>query len=217
MSKTENTRSAYPIEFVSNASLSGMGRHPKDIIFLSADAFGVLPPIAKLTTEQAMYHFLSGYTAKVAGTERGVTEPVATFSACFGAPFMPLAPVEYSQMLRERVEEHGTRVWLVSTGWTGGGYGVGRRISLAHTRALVRAALHGILDDVPTRTDPNFGLVVPERAPGVPSEALHPRSAWDDPAEYDAAAAKLAEMFRTNFEQFAASAPAEVVAAGPRG
>lgn len=216
-SKTENTRSAYPIEFVPHASLSGLGTHPSDIIFLSADAFGVLPPIARLTTEQAMYHFLSGYTAKVAGTERGVTEPIATFSACFGAPFMPLPPVEYAELLRRRVEEHGTRVWLLNTGWTGGGYGVGKRISLTHTRSLVRAALQGELDSAPTRTDANFGLVVPERAPDVPNDVLHPRTTWADPEEYDAAAAKLAGMFRSNFEQFTASAPAEVVAAGPRG
>ncbi len=215
VSKTENTRSAYPIEFVPNASTTGMGRHPSDVVFLSADAFGVLPPIARLTTEQAMYHFLSGYTAKVAGTERGVTEPSATFSACFGAPFMSRPPVEYAQMLRRRLEEHGTRVWLLNTGWTGGGYGVGSRIKLGYTRALVRAALHGVLDDIETVTDPVFGLAVPVRAPGVPSEVLRPRDTWEDPAGYDAAARKLAGMFRENFRQFGQSLPAEVVAAGP--
>lgn len=217
VSKTENTRSAYPIEFVPNASTTGMGRHPNDVVFLSADAFGVLPPIARLTTEQAMYHFLSGYTAKVAGTERGITEPSATFSACFGAPFMSRPPVEYAQMLRKRLEQHGTRVWLLNTGWTGGAYGVGSRIRLSYTRALVRAALHGVLDDIDTVTDPVFGLAVPVRAPGVPSEVLRPRDTWADPAAYDAAAAKLAGMFRENFERFAPDLPPEVVAAGPRG
>ena len=217
VSKTENTRSAYPIEFVPNASETGMGRHPNDVVFLSADAFGVLPPIARLTTEQAMYHFLSGYTAKVAGTERGVTEPTATFSACFGAPFMSRPPVEYAEMLRRRLEEHGTRVWLLNTGWTGGGYGVGSRIKLASTRALVRAALHGVLDDIETVTDPVFGLAVPVRAPAVPTEVLRPRDTWADPAGYDAAAQKLAGMFRANFRRFEAALPPEVVAAGPRG
>jgi len=216
VSKTENTRSAYPIEFVPNASSTGMGRHPNDVVFLSADAFGVLPPIARLTTEQAMYHFLSGYTAKVAGTERGVTEPTATFSACFGAPFMSRPPVEYAQMLRRRLEEHGTRVWLLNTGWTGGGHGVGSRIKLAYTRALVRAALHGVLDEIGTETDAVFGLAVPVRAPGVPDEVLRPRDTWADPAAYDAAALKLAGMFRDNFRRFEAALPAEVVAAGPQ-
>ncbi len=217
VSKTENTRSAYPIEFVPNASSTGTGTHPSDVVFLSADAFGVLPPIARLSTEQAMYQFLSGYTAKVAGTERGVTEPSATFSACFGAPFMSRPPVEYAQMLRRRLEQHGTRVWLVNTGWTGGGYGVGSRIKLAYTRALVRAALHGVLDDIPMETDPVFGLSVPVRAPGVPDELLRPRSTWADPAAYDAAATKLAGMFRDNFARFAAALPPEVEAAGPQG
>ncbi len=217
VSKTENTRSAYPIEFVPNASATGTGGHPKDIVFLSADAFGVLPPIARLTTEQAMYHFLSGYTAKVAGTERGVTEPSATFSACFGAPFMSRPPVEYAEMLRRRLEEHGTRVWLLNTGWTGGGYGVGSRIKLAYSRALVRAALHGVLDDIETYTDPVFGLAVPVRAPAVPDEVLRPRDTWADPEAFDAAARKLAGMFRENFRKFEANAAAEVVAAGPKG
>ncbi|NLG07874.1 MAG: phosphoenolpyruvate carboxykinase (ATP) [Deinococcales bacterium] len=216
VSKTENTRSAYPIGFVPNASREGLGGHPQDIVFLSADAFGVLPPIARLTTEQAMYHFLSGYTAKVAGTERGVTEPSATFSACFGAPFMSRPPVEYARMLEERLEAHGTRVWLLNTGWTGGGYGVGSRIQLAYSRALVRAALHGVLDDIETYTDPVFGLAVPVRAPGVPAELLRPRDTWADGAAYDAAAAKLAGMFRDNFRRFEASAGPEVTAAGPR-
>src|SRR5690606_10346687 len=216
VSKTENTRSAYPIGFVPNASREGLGGHPQDIVFPSADAFGVLPPIARLTTEQAMYHFLSGYTAKVAGTERGVTEPSATFSACFGAPFMSRPPVEYARMLEERLEAHGTRVWLLNTGWTGGGYGVGSRIQLAYSRALVRAALHGVLDDIETYTDPVFGLAVPVRAPGVPAELLRPRDTWADGAAYDAAAAKLAGMFRDNFRRFEASAGPEVTAAGPR-
>lgn len=214
-SKTENTRSAYPIEFVPGASETGMGAHPKHVVFLSADAFGVLPPIARLTTEQAMYHFLSGYTAKVAGTERGITEPTATFSACFGAPFMSRPPVEYAEMLRQKLEAHGSHVWLVNTGWTGGGHGVGSRISLQHTRALVRAALHGVLDDAETFTDPVFGLRVPVRAPGVPSELLRPRDTWADGAAYDAAAKKLAAMFKENFRQFESSVTLAVSAAGP--
>jgi len=215
-SKTENTRSAYPLGFISNASTSGVGWPASDVVFLSADAFGVLPPLARLTVPQALYHFLSGYTAKVAGTERGVTEPTATFSACFGAPFMPLPPVEYAEMLRARLEEHGSRVWLVNTGWTGGGHGVGERIKLRHTRTMVRAALRGELDDADTYVDPVFGLHVPTLVPGVPAALLHPRGTWAEPADYDAAAANLAAMFRRNFERFAASAPADVAAAGPR-
>jgi len=216
ISKTENTRAAYPISFIPHASRSGVGRPPSHVVFLSADAFGVLPPIARLTVPQALYHFLSGYTAKVAGTERGVTEPTATFSACFGAPFMPLPPVAYAEMLRKRLEKQGTHVWLLNTGWTGGGYGVGERINLRYTRALVRAALLGVLDNIETYEDEVFGLAVPKRAPAVPEEALHPRGTWADPAAYDAAAARLAAMFRENFARFEATAPADVLAAGPR-
>ncbi len=216
ISKTENTRAAYPISFIPHASKSGVGRPAAHVVFLSADAFGVLPPIAHLNVPQALYHFLSGYTAKVAGTERGVTEPMATFSACFGAPFMPLPPVAYAEMLRERLEEHGTRVWLLNTGWTGGAYGVGERINLRYTRALVRAALLGVLDNIETYEDEVFGLAVPKRAPAVPEEALYPRRTWADPTEYDAAAARLAAMFRKNFARFEATAPADVLAAGPR-
>jgi len=216
VSKTENTRAAYPISFIPNASVSGMGRQVTDVVFLSADAFGVLPPVARLNVPQALYHFLSGYTAKVAGTERGITEPKATFSTCFGEPFMPLPPVAYAEMLRRRLEESGARVWLLNTGWTGGGYGVGQRIPLRYTRMLVRAALHGELDDASTYEDEVFGLHVPKRAPGVPVELLHPRSAWTEPTAYDAAAARLAAMFRQNFLRFAATAPADVAAAGPR-
>lgn len=214
-SKTENTRAAYPLEFIPNASRTGVGRPASDVLFLSADAFGVLPPIARLSVPQALYHFLSGYTAKVAGTERGVTEPTATFSACFGAPFMPLPPVAYAEMLRERLEEHGARVWLLNTGWTGGGYGVGERIKLRYTRALVRAALAGELDDVATYSDPVFGLEVPKSVPGVPPALLFPRGTWTDPNAYDAAAAKLTGMFRANFSRFTSTAAADVAAAGP--
>jgi phosphoenolpyruvate carboxykinase (ATP) len=214
-SKTENTRASYPVEMIDHVDLGGRAGHPKNVVFLTCDAFGVLPPIARLSREQAMYHFLSGYTAKVAGTERGVTEPSATFSACFGAPFLPLHPGVYARMLGERIERHGARVWLVNTGWTGGPCGVGRRMPLAHTRRMVSAALHGELDDVPTRTDPVFGLAVPERVKGVPDRLLDPRSTWDDPNEYDRRAADLAEMFAENFEKYADGVSEEVRAAGP--
>ncbi len=213
--KTENTRAAYPIEFVPHASDTGMGGHPADVLFLTADAFGVLPPISRLSVPQAMYHFLSGYTAKVAGTERGVTEPTATFSTCFGEPFMPLTPATYAQMLGERLRRHGARAWLVNTGWTGGPYGVGSRMSLPATRALVRAALAGKLEDAPMRQDPFFGLSYPVQAPGVPPELLDPRNAWSDPQAYDAAAAKLVEMFRANFRSGFDDLPDEVRSAGP--
>ena len=213
---TENTRASYPVHYISNAVASGRGGHPRNVVFLTADAFGVLPPIARLTSEQAMYHFLSGYTAKVAGTERGVTEPVATFSACFGAPFMPRHPVVYAEMLGQRLREHGAHVWLVSTGWSGGAYGVGSRMKLGHTRAMLHAALDGSLASVEYTTDPVFGLAVPASVPGVPSEMLTPREAWADAGAYDAAASKLADMFRTNFQRFAARVPQAVTAAGPR-
>lgn len=213
---TENTRAAYAIDTVSNADVGGMCGHPKNIIFLTADAFGVLPPVAKLTPEQAMYHFISGYTAKVAGTERDVTEPTATFSACFGAPFLPLHPMEYANLLREKLNKHDAQVWLVNTGWTGGAYGTGRRMSLEHTRAIVSAVLDGSLKDVETYIDPTFGVQVPCSVPNVPDEVLNPRNTWADKKAYDAKAADLARRFTENFKQFADQAGPEVLAAGPR-
>jgi phosphoenolpyruvate carboxykinase (ATP) len=192
-----------------------MGGQPRTIVMLTADAFGVLPPIAKLTPEQAMYHFLSGYTAKVAGTERGVTEPTATFSTCFGAPFMALSPTVYANLLGERIAAHGADVWLVNTGWTGGPYGVGSRMPIAATRAMIAAALNGDLAQVPTRTDPTFGFAVPTACPGVAAELLDPRNTWNDKAAYDAQATKLAGMFAENFVAFADRVPAAVLAAGP--
>jgi phosphoenolpyruvate carboxykinase (ATP) len=214
-SRTENTRAAYPVDFIPNCELSGRGGHPANIFFLTCDAFGVLPPLARLSPEQAMYHFLSGYTAKVAGTEAGVTEPQATFSACFAAPFLPLAPTRYADLLRERMAKHRATVWLVNTGWSGGSYGTGRRMPLAVTRALLRAALAGQLGDVPTHPDPVFGLPVPAGCTGVPPELLRPRETWPDKAAYDAKAKQLAGLFRENFTKF--EAPEAVRAAGPRG
>ena len=212
---TENTRASYPIEYIPNYQPGGQGGHPEHIVFLTADAFGVMPPIARLTAEQAMYHFLSGYTAKVAGTERGVTEPSATFSACFGAPFLPRHPGVYAKLLGEKIARHGARVWLVNTGWTGGAYGSGSRMKLGHTRAMVRAALSGALDKVATRKDPIFGFEVPVAVPEVPSDVLDPRGTWTDAAAYDAQAKKLARMFRDNFAQYAAQVDKAVAAAGP--
>ena len=213
---TQNTRASYPLHYIPNAVIPSRGDHPKNVVFLTADAFGVLPPISKLTPEQAMYHFLSGYTAKVAGTERGVTEPEATFSACFGAPFLPRHPGVYAKMLGERLQEHGSNVWLVNTGWSGGGYGVGSRMKLLYTRAMLRAALTGALDDVATMADPVFGLRVPTDVPDIPPEILNPKDTWGDGADYDAAAKKLAAMFRENFGKFEAQVEDEVRAAGPR-
>ncbi len=213
---TENTRASYPIEYIPNAVIPGRAGHPQNVVFLTADAFGVLPPISRLTPEQAMYHFLSGYTAKVAGTERGVTEPKAAFSACFGAPFLPRHPSVYAEMLGKRLREGGAGVWLVNTGWTGGGYGVGKRMDLAHTRTMVRTALSGALDGVETETDSVFGLHVPVAVPGVPDRVLRPRDTWGDPSEYDAQASKLAGMFTENFEKYAAEVSEEVRKAGPR-
>lgn len=201
---TENTRAAYPIHYIDNAVHPSVGGHPRNIVFLTCDAFGVLPPIARLSVEQAMYHFLSGYTAKVAGTERGVDEPQATFSTCFGAPFLPLRPAVYARMLGERLERHQATCWLVNTGWSGGPYGVGRRFKLAHTRAMVRAALSGALDDgVAFEPDPVFGVMVPQSCPGVPAEVLNPKRTWPDPAAYDAKARELAGLFAENFKKFA--------------
>jgi len=213
---TENTRAAYPIDFIGNAVIPGIGQHPKNVMFLAADAFGVLPPITRLTPEQAMYHFLSGYTAKLAGTERGVTEPQATFSTCFGAPFLPRHPTVYARMLGERIARHKTHVWLVNTGWTGGPFGVGSRMKIAHTRTMVHAALNGLLDGVPTETDPIFGLYVPTECPGMPPHILNPRNTWADPEEYDRKAHELATLFVKNFAQYADQAAPEVKAAGPR-
>ena len=213
---TENTRSSYPISFIEGAIAEGTAGHPANVMLLTADAFGVLPPISKLTREQAMYHFLSGYTAKVAGTERGVTEPKATFSTCFGAPFLPLPPSTYATLLGRKLDEHGAQCWLVNTGWTGGAYGVGRRMKLSYTRAMIDAALSGRLKDVPAHADPVFGLQVPASVPGVPDEVLDPRRTWSDAAAYDAQAKKLAAMFRENFEKFAGDAPDAVRSSGPR-
>jgi phosphoenolpyruvate carboxykinase (ATP) len=214
---TENTRAAYPIAFIENAEPSGQGGHPTNVVMLTADAFGVLPPIARLTSEGAMYHFLSGYTAKVAGTEKGVTEPRATFSTCFGAPFLPLAPGHYATMLGEKIARHRARVWLVNTGWTGGPYGVGSRMPIRFTRAMIRAALAGALDAVPYEIDPVFNIAVPSACPDVPADVLKPRATWSDPEGYDRQAARLAQMFADNFRTFEADVSPEVRAAGPHG
>ena len=212
---TENTRAAYPISFIDNAVPSGQAGHPANVVMLTADAFGVLPPISRLSAEGAMYHFLSGYTAKVAGTEKGVTEPKATFSTCFGAPFLPLAPSRYATMLGERIERHRTRVWLVNTGWTGGPYGIGRRMRIAHTRAMIRAALSGALDDSGYQRDSVFNLDIPTSCPDVPAEVLNPRNTWSERSAYDAQAIKLARMFAENFKTFEPAVDANVRAAGP--
>jgi phosphoenolpyruvate carboxykinase (ATP) len=214
-SLTENTRGAYPITQIPNMALSGKGGHPRNIIMLTCDAFGVLPPLARLTPQQAMYYFLSGYTAKVAGTEAGVTEPEATFSACFGAPFMALPPLTYAQLLGERIAKHNVAVWLVNTGWSGGPYGAGQRIKLSSTRAMVKAVLSGAMKDAPMNTDPVFRIGVPVSCPGVPSEILAPRKTWSDPAAYDRKAGELAAMFERNFKENASDAPVEVREAGP--
>jgi phosphoenolpyruvate carboxykinase (ATP) len=212
---TENTRLCYPLHYIPNFVPSGRGGHPTNIIFLAADSFGVLPPVARLTREQAMYYFLSGYTAKLAGTERGVKEPTATFSACFGAVFLVWHPTKYAEMLGRRIDAHGCRVWLVNTGWSGGPYGVGTRMSLTYTRSMVHAILDGALDDVATREDPVFGLAVPTAVRNVPAEVLDPRGTWPDPAAYDAQAQKLAAMFRENFTKVGPTARS-LQAAGPR-
>ncbi len=215
-SLTENTRAAYPISYIPNATRDGLGDHPKNIVMLTADAFGVLPPMAKLTPVQAMYHFLSGYTAKVAGTEKGVTEPQATFSTCFGAPFMALSPTVYADLLGEKIAKHNVNVWMVNTGWTGGPYGVGERMKIALTRAMINAALNGDLEGVSTSVDPNFGVAVPVSCPNIPKEVLNQRGTWADPAAYDAQARKLANMFIENFREYADKVPRKVVEAGPR-
>jgi phosphoenolpyruvate carboxykinase (ATP) len=212
---TENTRGAYPITHLDNIAEGSMAGHPRNIFMLTADAFGVLPPIAKLTPEQAEYHFISGYTAKVAGTERGVKEPKATFSACFGAPFMPLDPSVYAELLGKRIADHDVAVWLVNTGWTGGPYGVGDRFKIAYSRAVVKAAIDGDLNTVEYVADPIFGFAVPTECPGIPSDLLDPRSTWPDQGEYDVKARELAGLFVENFREFAAGVTDEIVAAGP--
>ncbi|OIN60524.1 phosphoenolpyruvate carboxykinase (ATP) [Arsenicibacter rosenii] len=212
---TENTRVSYPIHFIDKAKVPSAGGVPKNIFFLTADAFGVLPPIAKLTTGQAMYHFISGYTAKVAGTEVGVTEPKATFSACFGAAFMPLHPTRYAEMLGEKMNEHETAVWLINTGWTGGAYGTGERMKLRYTRAMITAALNGELADVDYINHPVFGVAIPQHCPNVPAEILNPGDTWQDKDDYDATAQKLAGLFRDNFGKYEAFANDEIRAGGP--
>jgi phosphoenolpyruvate carboxykinase (ATP) len=215
-SLTENTRASYPLTHLPSIVRSKMAGHPRSVIMLTADAFGVLPPVAKLSPDQAMYHFISGYTAKVAGTEKGVTEPSATFSACFGAPFMMRHPSVYAQLLADRIANHKAECWLVNTGWTGGPYGVGSRMKIAYTRALLNAALSGDLEKVEMRPDPVFRFQVPSEAPGVPKEVLNPRNTWSSPADYDAQSKKLAVLFHKNFEQFKDQTPKKVFEAGPK-
>jgi phosphoenolpyruvate carboxykinase (ATP) len=215
-SKTENTRAAYPLEYISNAVFPSVGGHPKNIVFLTADAFGVLPPISGLTKEQAMYHFISGYTAKLAGTERGVTEPEPNFSTCFGAPFMVHHPNVYADLLGKKIDEHGSKIWFVNTGWTGGPYGVGKRMHLPYTRAMVNAALAGQLDNVETYADPIFGVLIPKTVPGVPNEVLNPRETWSDKDAYDAQAKMLAGRFQENFKKYAEGTSEAIKNAGPK-
>ncbi|MDQ6610210.1 MAG: phosphoenolpyruvate carboxykinase (ATP) [Bacteroidota bacterium] len=212
---TENTRVSYPLHFISNSQEPSVGNVPKNIFFLTCDAYGVLPPISKLTKGQAMYQFISGYTAKVAGTETGITEPKPTFSACFGAPFMPLHPGKYAEMLGKKMEENHVNVWLINTGWTGGSYGVGQRMKLAYTRAMISAALDGRLETVETQTDPIFGVAVPREVPGVPTEILTPRNTWQNKAAYDEKAAYLAGLFVKNFEKYADGVSKEILASAP--
>ncbi|MCV0394676.1 MAG: phosphoenolpyruvate carboxykinase [Rhizobiaceae bacterium] len=214
-SLTENTRCAYPLDFIPNASPTGIAGHPRTIIMLTADAFGVMPPIARLTPEQAMYHFLSGYTAKVAGTEKGVTEPEATFSTCFGAPFMPRHPSEYGNLLRDLIDRHGATCWLVNTGWTGGAYGTGRRMPIKATRALLASALDGSLNEADFRLDPNFGFEVPVAAPGVDQSILDPRATWADKDAYDRQAGRLVGMFVDNFAKFESHVDEAILGAAP--
>jgi len=216
VSLTQNTRCSYPIHYIPNASDEGTGNHPNHVIFLTCDAFGVLPPISKLTPEQAMYHFISGYTAKVAGTERGVTEPQATFSACFGAPFMPLHPTVYAELLADKIRRHNSDVWLINTGWTGGPHGVGHRMKLSHTRQMLSEALEGNLNNVNFKLDDIFGLAIPEKGEGISNDVLMPRNTWDDKAAYDNKAQKLAQMFAENFEQFEGEASDGLIKAGPK-
>jgi phosphoenolpyruvate carboxykinase (ATP) len=214
VSLTENTRAGYPIDYIHNAVTPSLAGHPHVVIFLTADAFGILPPIAKLSKEQAMYYFLSGYTSKLAGTERGVTEPEATFSACFGEPFLPLNPAVYADLLGERIDAHHVQVYLVNTGWSGGPYGVGKRIKISATRAMVSAALNGTLEKVLYQQDPVFGILIPETVPGVPEAILRPRGTWADPTAYDSAAQALVARFQQNFKKFPDVA-ANIRSAGP--
>lgn len=214
-SLTENTRVSYPVDYINNAVIPGVGGHPKTIIFLTADAFGVLPPVSKLTKEQAMYYFVSGYTSKVAGTERGITDPVCTFSTCFGSPFLPLKSSVYAELLGEKIEKHGSDVYLINTGWTGGAYGVGKRMSLPATRAIVTAALNGSLANVEYETEPYFGLNVPKTCENVDSNILNPKNVWSDKAEYDRLAKKLAHDFVENFKKYD-SMPENIINAGPK-
>jgi len=216
VSLTQNTRCSYPIEYIDNAKIPCVGGHPNNVVLLTCDAFGVLPPVSKLTPEQAMYHFISGYTAKVAGTEVGVTEPEATFSACFGAPFLVHHPARYAELLADKVARHGASTWLVNTGWTAGPYGTGHRMSLKHTRAIVDAINNGELNSMPTRTDDLFGFEVPTECPGVPAGILDPRSTWSDPEAYDATARKLAALFIENFKTFEEGASDAIRGAAPR-
>jgi len=213
---TENTRAAYPIEYILNARIPCVGNHPRNIIFLTCDASGVLPPVSKLTPAQAMFHFLSGYTARVAGTEMGVKEPQPAFSACFSAAFLVRHPTVYAELLAEKMRRHKTTAWLVNTGWSGGGYSVGQRMKLAYTRAIIDAIHSGELAAAPTKTDPIFGVEVPQTCPNVSSEILWPKNTWPDPAAYDAAAKKLAELFNENFQKYAAQATEEIRSAAPR-
>ncbi|MDR1291348.1 MAG: phosphoenolpyruvate carboxykinase (ATP) [Planctomycetaceae bacterium] len=212
---TENTRASYPIEFIDNRKTPCVGGHPKNVIFLSCDAFGVLPPVSELTPEQAMYHYISGYTAKVAGTEQGITEPEATFSACFGGPFLVWHPSKYAELLRENLKKYGAKVWLVNTGWSGGGYGVGSRLSIKHTRAIIDGIHSGELAKSAKTTDPIFGLAIPTSCPNVPAEILNPRNVWKDKDEYDKKALHLAGLFKKNFGKFEANSSKEIVNAGP--
>ena len=215
MEVTENTRVSYPLTNVDNAVSPSVGGQPKNIFFLTCDAYGVLPPISRLTTGQAMYHFISGYTAKVAGTEAGINEPVAAFSACFGAPFMPLHPTKYAELLGEKMDQHKVNIWLINTGWSGGAYGTGSRIKLKYTRAMINAALNGDLDGVNYEKHPIFGLNMPTEVTGVPSEILNPRDTWADKAGYDVQANKLAGMFVNNFKKFEGYANDEIMQGAP--
>jgi phosphoenolpyruvate carboxykinase (ATP) len=214
---TENTRGSYILDTIPNAKLPAVGGHPKNVIFLTADAFGVLPPVSKLTPNQAMYHYISGYTAKVAGTEVGVKDPEPTFSACFGGPFLVWHPTKYAELLAEKLRKHGAQTWLVNTGWTGGAYGVGSRIKLKYTRAIIDAIHSGALANVQCVEDPHFGFAVPTSCPEVPPDLLQPRNTWSDKAAYDDKAKKVAALFRENFKKYEAQASAEVRAGGPKG
>jgi phosphoenolpyruvate carboxykinase (ATP) len=212
---TENTRASYPIEYIPQIAMPCVGGHPKNIVFLTCDAFGVLPPVSRLSSEQAMYHFISGYTAKVAGTEMGVTEPQATFSACFGAAFMVWHPTKYAELLSQKIQKHGSQAWLVNTGWSGGGYGKGSRLSLKFTRAIIDAINNGELLKIETHKDKLFGFEIPTACPGVPSEILNPRNTWEDKAAYDATARKLADLFKNNFKKYETSGSKKISDAGP--